>query len=161
MGGLFSDIRYAIRLLLKSPAFSLVAALSLALGIGANTAIFTLIDAVMLRTLPVRNPQELMLLGKGDWVGITDGLPSGPVQLFSHPFYRELREKNGVFSDVLAQQSFNTRAHVRVSGSAGTPIPLETQLVSGNYFSALGVNPMMGGYSPRTMMPPPAAAPSR
>ena len=58
MSGILSDVRYAIRLLLKNPGFSLVAAVSLALGIGANTAIFTLLDAVLLRNLPVRNPRE-------------------------------------------------------------------------------------------------------
>jgi predicted permease len=146
MSGILSDVRYAIRLLLKNPGFSLVAALSLALGIGANTAIFTLLDAVLLRNLPVRNPRELVLFGKGEWQGITDDLPSRPMQLFSHPFYRELREKNQVFSDVLALQSFGTRAHVRISGgiSSGPPVRVETQLVSGNYFAALGVNPELG-----------------
>ncbi|HLY16099.1 MAG TPA: ABC transporter permease [Bryobacteraceae bacterium] len=141
---MFSDVRYAFRLLLKNPAFSLVAALSLAWGIGANTAIFTLMDAVLLRDLPVRHPQELLLFGKGEWRGISDDLPNRATQLFSHPFYRDLREKNQVFSDVVAQQSFSTRAHVRVSGSSGEPVGIETLLVSGNYFSALGVNPLLG-----------------
>jgi len=141
MRGILSDVRYAIRLLLKNPGFSLVAAGSLALGIGANTAIFTLLDAVLLRDLPVRNARELVLFGKGRASGIGDDLPDGPTQLFSHPFYRELREKNQVFSDVLALQSFGTRAYVRISGGNGSPVPVETQLVSGNYFSALGVNP--------------------
>lgn len=144
MGGMLSDIRYAIRLLLKNPGFSLVAVVSLALGIGANTAIFTLMDAVLLRNLPVRAPQQLVLFGRGEWSGIFDSLPNRPTQLFSHPFYRELREKNQVFSDVLALQSFGTRAHVQFSGSGGRPVPVETQLVSGNYFSTLGVNPAMG-----------------
>ena len=124
MRGILSDVRYAIRLLLKNPGFSLVAAVSLALGIGANTAIFTLLDAVLLRNLPVRNPRELVLFGKGTGRGITDDLPNRPTQLFSHPFYRELREKNQVFSDVLALQSFGTRAHVRISGGA-TPTMLK------------------------------------
>src|ERR1700722_18704995 len=144
MRGILSDVRYAIRLLLKNPGFSLVAAGSLALGIGANTAIFTLLDAVLLHDLPVRNPRELVLFGKGRASGIGDDLPDGPTQLFSHPFYREVREKNQVFSDVLALQSFGTRAYVRISGGNGSPVPVETQLVSGNYFSALGVNPALG-----------------
>ena len=131
-------------MLLKNPGFSLVAALSLALGIGANTAIFTLLDAVLLRNLPVREPRELVLFGKGEWQGITDDLPNRPTQLFSYPFYRELRDKNQVFLDVLALQSFSTRAHVQISGGSGPPAAVETQLVSGNYFSTLGVSPAMG-----------------
>jgi len=144
MSGILSDVRYAVRLLLKNPAFSLVAALSLALGIGANTAIFTLLNAVLLRDLPVRNPEELVLFGKGEWRGITDDLPNRAMQLFSYPFYQELREKNQVFSEVLALESFGDRMRVKLSGSGTQTVPLASQLVSGSYFATLGVNPTIG-----------------
>src|SRR5438105_4169397 len=89
---LAQDLLYGLRAMLRSPGITIVALLSLALGIGANTAIFSLMDAVMLRSLPVKNPQQLVLLGKGDASGITDDF--GTSQLYSYPFYRELRKQN-------------------------------------------------------------------
>ena len=99
------DLRYAMRMMRKSPGFTAVAVLSLALGIGANTAIFSLVNAVMLRALPVQDPQRLVLFGQGRAVGVVGGLPDGSPQLFSYPFYREVQRKNEVFSGVAAMES--------------------------------------------------------
>ena len=83
---MFQDLRYGIRMLLKKPGFTLIAVLSLALGIGANTAIFSLMDAVMLKSLPVRNPEQLVLFGEGQEAGMTNGFPNQSWDLFSYPF---------------------------------------------------------------------------
>src|SRR5882757_9314983 len=95
--GLLQDVLYGLRAMLRSPGITIVALLSLALGIGANTAIFSLMDAVMLRSLPVKQPQQLVMLGGGYSSGITDDF--GATGLYSYPFYRELRKQNQVFSE--------------------------------------------------------------
>jgi predicted permease len=135
-----------MRMLLKAPGFTLVAALSLALGIGANTAIFSLLDAVMLRSLPVQEPEKLVFFGKGDSVGLTNDFPKGSWDLFSYPFYKEVRERNEVFTDVAALQSMLYTVHgvVNGGGASGEPEKLYAQLVSGSYFSVLGVNAGLG-----------------
>jgi len=137
------DLRYALRMLRKSPGFTAVAVLSLALGIGANTAIFSVMNAVMLRSLPVQQPGRLVLFGAGRRVGIDDGLPDKSWQLFSYPFYREVQRKNQVFSDVAAMMSLPNNERGMVSGST-EPEPVRTRLVSGTYFSVLGVNAIAG-----------------
>src|ERR1700681_4224086 len=94
MAGLAQDLRYSLRTLLKSPVFLAVAILSLALGIGANTAIFTLINQLILQPLPVRDPEQLvMLAGRGKHYGGNNG----PDRI-SYPMYQEIRDKNPVFS---------------------------------------------------------------
>src|SRR5208337_4602197 len=100
---LLQDIRYGLRGLRKNPGFSAVAVLSLALGVGANTAIFSLLNAVMLRELPVENPGQLVLLGTGRMGGSTEDFAA--TDLYSYPFYREMRRTNQVFSDVSAVMS--------------------------------------------------------
>src|SRR5579871_2610060 len=92
---LLQDAGYGVRSMLRTPAITFVALISLALGIGANTAIFSFIDAVMLRMLPVRNPQQLVKLGDKDPSGITDSFATS--QLYSYPFYRQFQQKNAVF----------------------------------------------------------------
>jgi predicted permease len=139
--GLFQDILYGLRAMLRSPGITIVALLSLALGIGANTALFSLMDAVMLRSLPVKNPQQLVLLGKGDASGITDGF--GTSQLYSYPFYRELQKRNQVFSETAAILSMRSDVHGTVSGRNQTE-PMHVQLVSGTYFPLLGVEAIVG-----------------
>ena len=142
MKSLLQDVRYGVRMLLRSPGLTLVAVLSLALGIGANTAIFSLLDAVMLKSLPVRDPGQLLLFGYGRWAGSQDELPDKSWDLFSYPFYREIREKSQVFSGVTAVNSVEFSTHGSVTGS-----PLEAisaDLVSGTYFSVLGVSPLLG-----------------
>src|SRR4029077_838965 len=101
MGSLFQDVRYGLRMLLKSPAFTSVAVLTLALSIGANTAIFTVVNALLLKMLPVKDPQELVVVGNpADPNQLSNGTPQTDV--FSYPLYKELRDQNSVFSDLCA-----------------------------------------------------------
>ncbi|HJQ25120.1 MAG TPA: ABC transporter permease [Blastocatellia bacterium] len=143
---MIQDLRYGLRMLFKQPAFTLVAVLSLALGIGANTAIFSLLDAVLLKSLPVRQPDRLVLFGKGESGGLTNGFPNDSCDLFSYPFYREVQQRNDVFSDVASLLSMTWDVHgtVNANGSGGEMQPLQVQLVSGNYFEVLGVNAALG-----------------
>ena len=135
------DVTYGIRAMLRSPAVTLVALVSLALGIGANTAIFSLLDAVLLRSLPVQNPSQLVVLGLGEEDGISDS--PDQTDLYSYPFYRQLQQKNAVFSDVAAILSMLNNVHGTVEGRADTE-PMNVQLVSGTYFQTLGVHAQIG-----------------
>src|SRR5260221_5414472 len=137
------DLSYAARQLLKSPGFAIVAVLMLALGIGANTAIFSLLNAILLRNLPVRHPQQLVLFGKAQASGSTSFFPRGSTQVFSYPFFREFRRRNQVFSEVAAIQSYLVTSHGRVEGDAGLE-KMKVELVSGTYFHTLGVNAALG-----------------
>jgi len=137
------DLRYAFRMMKTSPGFTLVAVLSLALGIGGNTAIFSLMNAVMLRSLPVQQPEQLVLFGEGRWGGITDSLPDRSWQLFSYPFYREVQRENHVFSSVTAMMSLGNDTRAVVEGAKASE-PVSTRLVSGTYFSVLGANAIVG-----------------
>ena len=102
MSGLFQDLRYALRQWRKSPGFTTVAILSLALGIGANTAIFTLINSLMLRSLPVRQPQQLVSFGKEIGGGEVDGIGAGPLDIFTYDFYKQIERQHDPFQDVCA-----------------------------------------------------------
>ncbi|HEY1160901.1 MAG TPA: ABC transporter permease [Terracidiphilus sp.] len=141
-GNLWQDLRYSVRMLAKSPGFTLVAVLSLALGIGANTAIFSLMEVVMLRSLPVDEPGQLVLFGDGRAAGSNDSLPNDNSRLFSYPFYRSFSQKNEVFSGVTAIDSIEFGTHATLAG--GGREMLHASLVSGTYFSVLGVNPNRG-----------------
>src|SRR5579871_769859 len=143
LGRLGQDLRYAFRMMVKSPGFTAVAVLSLALGIGGNTAIFSLMDAVMLRMLPVEQPDRLVLFGEGHWGGIIGDFPSRSWQLFAYPFYRQVQKENQVFSGVTAMMSLGNDVRGLVEGSKATE-PISTRLVSGTYFSVLGVKPIAG-----------------
>ena len=129
---LLADLRYAIRLLWKSPVFTLAVILSLALGIGANTAIFSLINTVMWRTLPVKEPESLVLLTHSRGSTFTGG--------FTYQQYRTMRAQPGGFTELAAWSS--ARLNVSVDGTLEPTA--EGQLVSGNYFSLLGVSPIAG-----------------
>ena len=113
------DLSYAARQLFKSPGFTIIAVLMLALGIGANTAIFSLLNALLLRNLPVRQPEQLVLFGKAQASGTTSFVPHRSTQLFSYPFFREFRRRNQVFSEVAAIESYLAPSHGRVAGGAG------------------------------------------
>src|SRR6185437_8665580 len=101
MDTLVQDIRYALRLLRRSPVFTLIAALTLALGIGANTAIFTLINSILLEVLPVKDPGQLVVVGDPQAVYSTS-IGDPRVDYFSYPLFRELNADNRVFSGMLA-----------------------------------------------------------
>lgn len=143
---MLQDLRYGMRMLLKKPGFTLIAVLSLALGIGANTAIFSLLDAVMLKSLPVESPDRLVLFGKGQNMGMTNGLPNESWDLFSYPFYRRVQQRSDVFSGVAGVLSIPWTVHgfVDSNGSSGDIEQLQVQLVSGSYFPVLGVNAALG-----------------
>jgi predicted permease len=128
-----NDLKFAFRQLLKNPGFTAVAVLTLALGIGANTAIFSLLDAVLLKTLPIKHPELL--------VAVSPSAPGQPGRgiPFSYPVFREFREKNAVFSGVFAYSGLP----MSMSGGGQTERVLG-ELVSGNYFAVLGVNPHLG-----------------
>src|SRR4051812_29165782 len=137
---LFQDLKYAIRTISRSPGFSAVAVLTLALGIGANAAIFALVDRVMLRLLPVRDAGELVLLR-------SPGPSSGHMwsdnedaTSFSYPMYRDLRDRSGnVFAGLIGEFPFDVSlaAGGRTERAAG-------ELVTGHYFQVLGVAPAAG-----------------
>jgi len=136
------DLRIGIRGLLKTPAFTVVALASLALGIGANTAIFTLINAVLLRPLPVSHPEQLYLFGKGSWVGSVDDMPNRPWQLYSYPFFKDFSAQTRSFSGIAAQSSIQMGSHIVLGRGAAEQVRID--LVSGTYFNVLEVPPALG-----------------
>src|SRR6185503_19440752 len=125
------------------PAFTLIAVLSLALGIGANTAIFSLMDAVMLKSLPVRNPEQLVLFGEGKDAGFTNAFPNQSWDLFSYTFYRQAQQKGDIFSGVAGVLSIPWTVHGFVNASNDIE-KMQVQLVTGSYFPVLGVNASLG-----------------
>jgi predicted permease len=130
-----NDLRLAVRGLLRSPLFASVAVLSLALGIGANTAIFTLIDQILLRKLPVKSPDELvMLYQEGPHSGSNMG-----TRMHSYPMYQEFQKRAEPFSEVLARRLMATSVSIDNQTER-----LDAEMVSGNYFTMLGVQPAAG-----------------
>ncbi len=139
MDTLLQDVRYGTRMLLKSPAFTAIAVLMLALGIGVNTAIFSLTYQVLLRELPVPKPGQLVILrSPGDKPGHTSS-DSDSATSFSYPLYRDLRAQSQVFSGLLARFA----VPLNVAGQGSTE-RAAGELVSGNYFEVLGVLPALG-----------------
>src|SRR5260370_10801513 len=139
MRTVIEDLRYAFRLLRKSPAFTIVAVLTLALGIGANTAIYTLLDQALLRSLPIKEPSRLAVLRfLGDDTGSTHARGESNL-VFSYPMYRDLRDHNSVFSGLIA----TSWAQVGVQWH-NQPDLADAELVSGNYFDVLGLQPTLG-----------------
>ena len=135
------DAGYGLRSMLRTPAITIVALVSLALGIGANTAIFSFLDAMMLRSLPVKNPQQLVKLGDEDWDGITNSFAC--TELYSYPFYRQFQRKNAVFTDTAAMFSLMNDVHGFVDERQESEL-IHVQTVSGTYFQTLGVGAQMG-----------------
>ena len=134
---LVMDVRYGLRSLAKSPAFSAVAIISLALGIGANTAIFSLINALMLKTLPVSHPEQL--------VQLTVGPEADAEDMFTNPLWEAIRDRQDVFNGVFA---YNDR--VFDSAEGGEQRPIVGNYVSAEFFSTLGVRPAVGRLLSRT-----------
>jgi predicted permease len=128
---LIQDLRYGLRRLTRSPGFTLVALLSLALGIGANTAIFSLVNTTLLRPLPVEKPEQL--------VSLTNAVENRRSPMFSYPNYKDFRDRNEVFEGLLAYRF----APLSLSHD-GVNERLWGYVVSGNYFELLGVKPAMG-----------------
>src|SRR4029078_3091542 len=140
MNSMLRDLKYALRQLGKSPGFTITVILTLALGIGANTAVFTLFDQVLLRLLPVERPREL---GRFEWTGAFQGSMSSfggdDHNYFSYPMYKDLRDQNQVFTGILAAD----KAQIGVSWHNQAE-SAEAEVVSGNYFQLLGVKPSLG-----------------
>ena len=137
---MWNDLRYGLRTLRRSPVFTAVAVASLALGIGANTAIFSLINQVMIRNLPVANPERLVVLhaegpSREGWDN-RDNDQTG----FSYPMYKSLRDRNQVFDGVIARSSWS--ASISYGGETERAA---IEWVSGNFFQVLGVRPALGG----------------
>jgi MacB-like periplasmic core domain len=131
----FQDLRYAVRTLRKSPLFTGIAVASLALGIGANAAIFTLVDRLLLQMLPVRHPEELVLLtARGNHYGSNTG-----GNALSYPMYGDIRDRNQVFSGMFCRSAMD----FSVSFEGRTEL-VTGELVSGNYFPVLGVGAAAG-----------------
>ncbi len=143
--GLLRDIRSAFRSLWKNPLFAAVAVISLSLGIGANTAIFTLIDRLLLVSLPVHDPAALVAFGKQVGGGEIDGIPPGPLDLFPYDFFQQLESPANLLKDVCAYSSFTPQVSLRISDSSSQPARQGlTHLVSGNFFQVLGATPILG-----------------
>ena len=144
MNTLLQDIRYSLRQLRKSPGFTLTAVLTLALGIGANTAIFTLVHGILLRSLPVSDPAQLYRIGDTDDCCVNGGFnsPAGDFAIFSYDLYEVLRNAAPEFEQLAAVQAGQNSYYVR-RGEA-EPRNLRIEYITGNYFSTLGVGPYLG-----------------
>jgi len=138
------DVRHTLRSLRASPGFAATAVLSLAVGIGANTAIFTIMNAVLLKSLPVRNPQELLVLGPATASGSGSGIPGdGLFTLYSYDLYKHLQSTRAMGELCAVQSTGETGVSIRRAGSALAE-PGQARLVSANYFDVLGVNTALG-----------------
>ena len=142
MNAFVHDLKYGARLLAKSPGFTTIAALSLALGIGANTTIFTLVNAVLLNPLPVEDPAQLVSVWTTDERNTGNGL--GFLQT-SPMNFRDLRDKNDVFSG----STGHVGLPLNITGGVGNPEQVFGEMVTGNFFSVLGARPLIGrGFLP-------------
>src|SRR5258708_12613989 len=136
MHSLIQDLRFSLRQIRRSPAFMVTAVLTLALGVGANTAIFSLLDQALLRSLPVRAPEQLVILsatGKA-WEGHSSDHGAGVEKSFSYPMYRDLRDRGTAFDGLIA----TAPTGVGITRNNASDLT-DAEIVSGNYFSVLGV----------------------
>jgi predicted permease len=143
MTGTLAHVRYTLRQFRLAPAFTATAVLTLALGIGGTTAIYTLIDAVMLRSLPVTDPSTLYRVGEGDNCCVQGG-PQDRWGFYSWPLFQRLKAAAPEFAEVTAFQAGVGRVSVRRSGSNQPPKPLRSEYVDGHYFSVFGIGALGG-----------------
>jgi predicted permease len=151
------DLRHAIRILVAHPGFTSVGVLSLALGIGANTAIFSLLNSVLMSTLPVHNPHELVILTDPTVSGVSIGMEDGNRSLLTYTELRQLQDHNTTFASIMASKSSLQRAEARVSG--GEPEEINLRLVSASYFETLGVPALIGHTFDPRQEPAPGSVP--
>ncbi len=144
MPTILQDVRYALRQLRKAPGFTITAILTLALGIGANTAIFTLVHAVMLKSLPVADPAQLYRIGNNDNCCVYGGLQTEGWGLFSYGLYRYIVANTPQFDQIAAISANESEFSVRRAGSDAPAETFPGEFVSGNYFSTFGLRPFAG-----------------
>jgi predicted permease len=144
MSTMIQDIRYALRQLAKSPGFAITAVVTLALGIGANTAIFTLVQGILLRSLPVTDPHQLYRIGDTDNCCVEGGFvgDNGDFDIFSYDLYKHLKESAPEFEQLSAVMAGQWSWSVRRGNNL--PKSLHVEIVTGNYFSTLGIGPWTG-----------------
>jgi hypothetical protein len=142
MQNLFGNIRYSLRQFRHSPVFTAAAVLTLALGIGGTTAIFSLIHTVMLRSLPVADPATLYRIGDGNDCCVEGG-PQDRWGMYSYPLFQRLKENLPEFEELAAFQAGPNRMSVRRE-SDRVAKPLRSEYVTGNYFSTFGIRPFVG-----------------
>jgi len=143
MSMLVHDLRYGLRRLRQAPGFTVVCVITLALGIGANTAIFTLIHAILLKNLPVANPQELYRVGNANNCCVLGGLQDNWA-IYSNPLYKQFRENTPEFRELAAFQGSLDNLSVRRAGATGPAQPFLGEFISGNYFTMFGVGALEG-----------------
>lgn len=143
MSNLLSDLRYALRQFRLSPVFTVTAVLTLALGIGGTTAIFSLIDSVMLRSLPVADPGSLYRIGDGNDCCVEGG-PQDKWGMYAYPFYERLKTSTPEFEELAAFQAAPAQFSVRRAGVEPAARPLRGEYVTGNYFSTFGIRSFAG-----------------
>jgi putative ABC transport system permease protein len=156
MHSLMQDLRFSLRQIRRSPGFMVTAVLTLALGVGANTAIFSLLDQALLRSLPVRAPEQLVVLsGTGKaWEGHSSDNGAGVERSFSYPMYRDLRDRGTAFDGLIA----TSPAEIGIARN-GTSALAGAEIVSGNYFNVLGVSAEKGRLFSQTDDTTPGANP--
>src|SRR4026209_1265241 len=143
MNSLIREMTHALRTFRSARVFAVTAVLTLALGIGGTTAIFTLMHAVMLKSLPVADPSGLDVSGDGDKCCV-QGSPQGRWGFYSFPLFERIKAQTPQFEDLTAFQTFVGRMSVRRQGVAKAPRPLRTMYATGSYFKTLGVDAFAG-----------------
>src|SRR4051812_4378258 len=140
MTGFLQDVRYSVRQMRQKPGFAIVVIVTLALGIGANTAIYSLLDQALLRRLPVQDPAHLVMLRyEGSNTGRVSSYGGDDKNYFSYPMYRDIRDRNSVFAGVLSTDAVQVGVQWH-----NQPELVGGEMVSGNYFEVLGVKPAVG-----------------